>query len=335
MKLSYFNFWIRNTVLYLFFCVLGMIMVLVDERHQIHEKGQFLPVMFNGAIMFAIAHVQVYIHNNFLYERYFGKRNMRYFLGTVLLFSTYFLINYFTPFTFVSNGEILTTCISIFLIYLVGLGFYYVHKNILERNKLFLTGLIEKDDEIRHLKAQLNPHFLFNNLNNLYAYALEQSPKTPEIILELSGVLRYMLYECKEEFVPLQMELRQLDNFIQLNQLQLEERGEVQWHPIDVPEGYRIAPLILTVFVENAFKHSVSSQNDSIRISIEVKMKDGWLYFRCENTYSEESNTQDLSKGIGLENVRKRLEILYPDSHELTIQKNGMLYEVELSMKLM
>lgn len=330
MKLSYFNFWIRNTVLYLFFCVLGMIMVLVDERHQIHEKGQFLPVMFNGAIMFAIAHVQVYIHNNFLYERYFGKRNMRYFLGTVFLFSTYFLINYFTPFTFVSNGEILTTCISIFLIYLVGLGFYYVHKNILERNKLFLTGLIEKDDEIRHLKAQLNPHFLFNALNNLYATSLTNPNETPDKILELSDLLRYQIESSKKERVTLNEEIDFIRKYLSYEQSRNPKLAIGLTLNI-TNNQLMLSPMLFMPFLENAIKYSSGTQHPAISVSISTDKQR--LTYKVRNNY-DPGRREFSGTNTGISNTKQRLNLMYNGKHELIISDSDEMHSVKLTLEL-
>lgn len=192
-----------------------------------------------------------------------------------------------------------------------------------------------KESELQFLTSQINPHFLFNNLNNLYSYSIENSPKTPAIILELSSVLRYMLYECKEKFVPLSKELEQLENFTRLNQLQIEERGQVHFQADNIPSGYQIAPLILLVFIENAFKHSQSSQTEDIEIDIRIEVStDGQLNFFCKNSYFPLTNTDNLPHGIGLANVVKRLNLLYPQAHQLDIHEKENRYEVHLSMEL-
>ncbi len=192
-----------------------------------------------------------------------------------------------------------------------------------------------KESELQYLKSQINPHFLFNNLNNLYSYAIEQSPKTPSIILELSSVLRYMLYDCKEDYVSLSKEIEHLRNFTKLNELQIEERGQVNFITENLQPDYRIAPLILTVFVENAFKHSTASQSDNIKIDISIKVNgNGILKFVCTNTYHKMGNTESLSKGIGLKNVKKRLGILYPNAHEIDINDKNEIYKVSLKMQL-
>ena len=192
-----------------------------------------------------------------------------------------------------------------------------------------------KESELQFLKSQINPHFLFNNLNNIYALSIENSPSTSEMILELSAFLRYMLYECKARYVPLNREIDQLNNFIHLSQMQIEGRGTVDVDIEDIRPGYQIAPLILMVFVENAFKHSSSSQTDQIVIQIKIWMTDDdKLHFQCKNNYLDQTNVPSLSEGIGLENVKKRLQLIYPNAHNLNIQSSVGLYEVDLVIEL-
>lgn len=193
---------------------------------------------------------------------------------------------------------------------------------------------IVQESKLQFLRSQINPHFLFNNLNNLYSYALEGSTKTPEIILELSGLLRYMLYECKEKFVSLEKEIEQLYNFIKLNKLQIENRGFVHFGEKGIKSGYRIAPLILIVFIENAFKHSQSGQSENIEIEIDLDMKENRLYFHCSNNYESSEGLSAVATGIGLKNVRKRLQLLYPNKHELQIHQGENKYKVELAIEL-
>tara|TARA_R110000737_G_scaffold353331_1_gene404277 strand:+ start:17554 stop:18396 length:843 start_codon:yes stop_codon:yes gene_type:complete len=191
-----------------------------------------------------------------------------------------------------------------------------------------------QESELQFLRSQINPHFLFNNLNNLYSYALQESPKTPEIILEMSGVLRYMLYESKEQFVPLKKELEQLGNFIRLYKLQIEDRGEVHFDVEKIDSDFKIAPLILIVFIENAFKHSQSGQSSDIKIDISVKLKNTTLEFICENNYESGFSLDSVAKGIGLKNVKKRLELLYPKKHILQIEEADNSYKVYLKLEL-
>jgi two-component system LytT family sensor kinase len=214
-------------------------------------------------------------------------------------------------------------------------GFKFAWDALRTQQEVELLKSTIKESELKFLRSQINPHFLFNNLNNLYSYAIEFSPKTPEIILKLSAVLRYMLYECKENYVPLAKEVEQLGNFTQLYEMQIEERGVVDFSvEIERPD-YQIAPLILVVFIENAFKHSQASQTDNIVIKIAIQLSEGGrLTFSCRNNFQPPTTTHDISQGIGLENVRKRLQLLYPRAHQLTILESEDQYEVGLSMQL-
>lgn len=214
-------------------------------------------------------------------------------------------------------------------------GFKLAWDATIKQKQLDELKIMVKESELQYLKSQINPHFLFNNMNNLYAHAIENSPKTPEIILDLSSILRYMLYECKAKFVPLSKELEHLKNFTGLYKLQIEGRGNVNFNADDLSSGYQIAPLILPVFIENAFKHSSSSQTENINIDIDLHVMDtGKLTLICKNTYQTQSNLESLSNGIGLKNVKKRLELIYPDLHELKITKSDNLYEVLLTIDL-
>ena len=214
-------------------------------------------------------------------------------------------------------------------------GFKFAWDALRKQQEVELLKSTIKESELKFLRSQINPHFLFNNLNNLYSYAIEFSPKTPEIILKLSSVLRYMLYECQEKYVPLSKEVEQLENFTQLYEMQIEERGEVSFSVAVNQLDYQIAPLILIVFIENAFKHSQSGQSEDIQIDISIELsKEGELNFSCKNNFHPVANTENLAHGIGLENVRKRLQLLYPNAHELVIEETDNQYEVYLSMQL-
>ena len=330
MKLSYFNFWLRNIVLYLFFCLLGLIMVLVDDTHQIHEKGKFIMVILNGGIMFAIAHVQVYIHNRYLYERYFSKQNLKYFIGLVLLAGSYFLINFFTPFTFVASRDVVTMSISIFMIYIVGLGFYYMHKNILERNRRFLTGLLEKDDEIRHLKAQLNPHFLFNALNNLYATSLTDPGETPDKILELSDLLRYQIESSKKERVPLKDEIEFIRKYLSYEQ----NRSPKLKITMDIKmasEQLMLSPMLFMPFIENAIKYSSGTQKPTVSLSITTDKRK--LTFDIWNNY-DPARREFSGTNTGISNTKQRLELMYNEKHELIITDLDDIHTVVLTLVL-
>ena len=206
---------------------------------------------------------------------------------------------------------------------------------IIKQNEVEQLKSLVQESELQFLKSQINPHFLFNNLNNLYAHSIENSPKTPTIILELSSVLRYMLYDCKENFVPVNKEIEHLKHYTALNKLQIGARGIVVFDTNIENSTFEISPLVLVVFIENAFKHSSETQSQNISIKIHtVITKQGILEFKCENNYSSEYELSHHSKGIGLENVKKRLNLLYPKKHNLRIDKDDTNFKVNLTLKL-
>jgi len=186
-------------------------------------------------------------------------------------------------------------------------GFKFAWDAQRKERELSLLKEAINDSQLQFLKSQINPHFLFNSLNNLYSYALEKSDKTPSIILELSSLLRYMLYDCRESYVSLEKEVKYLRDFTKLQSLQIEDRGDISFTSSDNFQGAMIAPLILIVFIENCFKHSTSSQSDKIKIDIDLQLKDDMLHLLCQNTHTKSSNTEKLTQGIGLANVKTRL----------------------------
>ncbi|MBU2951449.1 histidine kinase [Tamlana agarivorans] len=254
----------------------------------------------------------------------------------VILTEEFFLEKVFFPNTDRSNSfpGVFYMLADILPIITILSGFKFTWDAIVKQRQVEkLTSHIQ-ESELQFLKSQINPHFLFNNLNNLYSYAIESSPKTPVIILELSSVLRYMLYECKARYVSIIKEIEHLKNFTQLNELQIEERGVINFSSENINSQYEIAPLILVVFIENAFKHSQSAQSENIEIAIKISMENNQLHFHCRNNFMPFNKPDNLTHGIGLKNVKKRLDLLYPGAHELRISDSDNIYDIQLNLKL-
>ncbi len=199
---------------------------------------------------------------------------------------------------------------------------------------------LEKDkaqSEAMFLKSQLNPHVLFNNLNNIYSFALHQPEKTPEMILKLAEVMRYMLYDSQHDFVPLNQELQYLDNYIELQITQLEGRGEIKFEKKGDFAHNEIAPMMLISVIENCFKHAARTKADDLRILIKIQVEDNQLELFTENTFEEKlaDSEDDLTTGgIGLSNVQRRLQLIYPDRHQLLVKTIEDIYIVSLSIAL-
>lgn len=190
------------------------------------------------------------------------------------------------------------------------------------------------ESELKFLKSQVNPHVLFNNLNNIYSYALEKSDKVPEMLLKLSEIMRYMLKDGTETMVPLKKEIKYLENFIELQKLRLEGRGDVGFSVQGDPGDHKVAPLLLVSFVENSFKHSMKTEED-IYINILIIIEDGELTFVARNNFSDIKNSLERETGgIGLQNVKKRLQLIYEDKHSLLIEQSGDEFTVHLTLNL-
>lgn len=189
--------------------------------------------------------------------------------------------------------------------------------------------------ELNFLKAQVHPHFLFNTLNNLYALTLQSSQSAPKVVLKLSELMSYMLYDAQSASIALGKEIAHIQNYVELEKLRYNNRLEVSLNVSGEIGQKRIAPLLLIPFVENAFKHGVANDIDQVWVTIDIKAQAAWVSVQVENSYTPGIAASAGEKsGIGLQNVTRRLELLYPQMHELTIQKEQDRYMVDLKIKL-
>lgn len=192
--------------------------------------------------------------------------------------------------------------------------------------------------ELNFLKGQLHPHFLFNTLNNLYALTLNQSPRSPSVVMGLSEILRYMLYEANTDVVDLEKDLKIVQSYIELEKIRYEERLDIHFSINGILSSCCIAPLLILPLVENAFKHGVSEQIGQVWINIDLAVKSNFLKFKISNSKPEISITkkeQNRHHGsIGLGNVRKRLEILYPSAHQFRVLEEEEMFAVILELEL-
>lgn len=190
--------------------------------------------------------------------------------------------------------------------------------------------------ELQLLKAQAHPHFLFNTLNNIYSFSLDKSLKTPGLILKLSSLLSYMIYDCKAEQVPLEKELEIMKNYIDLEKERYGNRIEISWIVEGDVRNKFISPLLMLPFLENAFKHGASEQLEKPWLVLDIFVMNDVLKCEIINSKNEialPGNDNDC-KGIGINNVKKRLEYLYPGKHELTINDKGDSFAIFLIVKL-
>lgn len=192
------------------------------------------------------------------------------------------------------------------------------------------------ESELQFLKSQINPHFLFNTLNNIYTLAYLKEDNAAPMIMKLSELLRYMLYQCQEQWVPLPDEVAFLRNVVEMQKLKSDLfQQQISFEVTGVAAGHRIAPLLLLTFFENCFKHSDLDLNAQSRIRIRLDVDDqNKLYFYCFNTKRSVIPTTNEHGGIGLANLKKRLDLTYPRRHTLEITDNADTFEIRLTLSL-
>ncbi|MCW5516312.1 sensor histidine kinase [Muriicola sp. Z0-33] len=266
---------------------------------------------------FAILVVLVYVNSEFLLP-YFLKRRIylpyAILITTVAVVATQLYCNYLAQ-----CGCSLMKCLSDYLwqtlVPIVFFSFVWMLYRYLEKQEEI--SLIKKENtlmELQYLKSQINPHVLFNNLNTIYSYALEKPDQAPELILKLSDNLKHVLYESNGQKVPLTNELEYISNYIDFQRIRTENIKEINYSTSGDFGEYEIAPLLLITLIENAFKHSAAKSTISITISVH----EGVLECNCKNLVGLSKNLDEHTP-IGLDNLKKRLSLLYKNKHELTL----------------
>ena len=193
----------------------------------------------------------------------------------------------------------------------------------LERKKI--------EAELQFLKAQMHPHFLFNTLNNLYALTLKKSDQAPDVVLKISSILDYILYQCNGERVDLEKEIKLVKDYIELEKLRCGDRCDVNFSINGSVDSMQIMPLIFLPFVENAFKHGVAKNSEKSWIKIELNIAHRNIEFQISNSYKSEPDTT--GSGIGLNNVKARLNAVYGNNYVLKIDNSDNIYSVDLTIK--
>ena len=271
------------------------------------------------------------------------KKYVKFGLGIFILGLVVFLARYFLEtklFThFGMNAKFLdSTPRLVFLIIMIeviiisfSILLRMAQKKFEMERRLLKENQLRLESELRFFKAQMSPHFLFNTLNNIYSLSLLQSEQTPEAILKLSQLLRYLLYECDKPFISLQREVESLQLFIELYQLKYEEKLKVKLEVLgDI--RYAIEPMILIPLLENAFKYSGVGDTEEGFIHIKIKAEAERLHFDIINSRQMEYQPSTSYGGIGLENIRRRLKVKYPDNHAFSISETLDSFEVKLQL---
>jgi len=287
-----------------------------------------------------IYHIGLFYGNAyFLYPRLFTKKRWWIYvlvLGAIVVISGYaklFILRWTDP-TFPLNSfnsRIIFFPTAAFLIVSI------IYRFIIDRvqfEKLEKERKAERlISELKFLRSQVSPHFLFNMMTNMVSLARQNSALLEPSLIKLSDLLRYMLYEPGEEKFPVSKEADYLKNYIELQQLRFGEGVNIQLDINDNFDDFSIEPMLLLPFAENAFKHGIGLVKDPF-IRISLRVQDRNLVFNASNNYNKKNLSKDKNSGIGLANVRNRLQLLYPEKFRLAIQDNGEIYCVELNINL-
>lgn len=328
----------------LFWIMLFLFLYVVSNR-----AGGFLFNLGVGFTDVSFYAILVYFNLNYLIPNYLT--NQKIFTYLILLVLSAIII---TPIKLVvlyfifsgmeeAQASLLSNRYFYFVSSLIILGGSTIMKiisdwsrNLREKRELETRTM---QSELRFLKSQINPHFLFNTLNNLYALTLKQSEKAPEIVIKLSEMMRYMLYECNEKRVPLRKEVNYIQNYLDLEALRQGKNVDITFEVEGELRDQMIAPLMFTPFLENSFKHGLNNNISSGFVNIQMNITDHKVHFFIENSKSDAPPTlpggnTGRSGGIGLTNLNRRLNLLYPDKYSLRIDDKPGAYAVNLELDL-
>lgn len=339
-RLSVFftNKWIYHSLFwilyYLFVCA------AFYTAYDFHDLSFYIQISAFMPVSAALVYINIYI----LIPAYLYKRKYFYYALTLIL--ALFLMAY-------ADQQIKNLYIHLgykIYTYTSGLGFKSLFSEAVEL--FYLTGLttgikLSKDwiqnqqlmkekekqyleTELNFLKTQIHPHFFFNTLNNLYSLTLKKSDQAPEVVLKLSGLMSYMLYESNAAKVSLNKEITYLQNYLDLEKLRFGQRLSVSFEIEGEIDEVSIPPMILILFVENSFKHGVKNNINKIIIEIFLKVEGAYLFFSIKNPVGE--NAPRENTGIGLKNARRRLELLYGKNYQLDISEKDNEFNVSLKM---
>ncbi|HAS45509.1 MAG TPA: hypothetical protein DCS93_33805 [Microscillaceae bacterium] len=284
--------------------------------------------------------IPIYFNHLFLVRRYFdkGKFGKYIFIFIILGLGISLFAVLVDPEEKVFGKELdfrqrfILASFGNIMILLVGLTILLAKRSIIQTPKKLKNQLLIQEMEMKLLKAQLNPHFLFNSLNNIYALSLDSLPETSDMILKLSELMRYQLQSSKKEMVPLEDELNFIRNYVDLERIRLTERADVRLRIEGEGFQAKIAPMLLVPFIENSFKHGIDTLEDSF-IHIHLTIEDQKLTFIIENSIPSKKGNK-ISTKTGLDNTRRRLDLLYKKLYDLKIQAENNTFKVRLELNI-
>jgi len=299
------------------------------------------PYFFYVHLIDFITWVVIFYFNTYLLiPRLFYKRKYgQYSAVVVFIFLLLLVIHRLSFYAFLSdrpyhlNGFVMFSILPCVFIIAVSTAFKMFSDQIENETRIKERETENLKTELSFLRSQVSPHFMFNVLNNMVALARKHSDDLEPSLIKLSSLLRYMLYETNEQSVALEKEVEYLQSYIDLQQQRFGKSVDLCVDLKEIDNNYFIEPMLLIPFVENAYKHGIGMVQDA-EIRIALKVKNGLLQFEVKNKFTETTQTNDQTKGIGLHNVQRRLNLLYKNRHTLTITRNGNWFLVSLQIKI-
>lgn len=287
--------------------------------------------------------ISFYVNYFFLIPKFlFAKKGWLYFAVLSLMIATVFfsigtifIIGGFNMEALNSSDPLIEKIIPVIIINAFSLWLLAIVSSILWSfyNRLKDTENERLTAQIASLKSQINPHFLFNTLNNIYATAIDTSPKAADMVEKLSEMMRYTMRETQQEVVSLEDELNYISNYIELQRLRLDRRVKLEYSSLENIPNLQIAPMLLIPFIENAFKHGVNSEQKS-HIKIDIVMTKNELQLSVVNNKVDIQQSSSERSGLGIENTKHRLNLIYPAKHLLVINETEKLFNISLYINL-
>ncbi len=292
--------------------------------------------------------ILVYFNLYFLLPRYFEKKKYTQYLiffhvALLVVSAARVYTDYIFPYHF-SQGALLkqylftpthytSIIISGYIVVVMTMSMKFIKDYFVNIELRHRMQLQKVESELRELRNQVNPHFLFNVLGNIYSLAYMKSDKAPLMISKLSDMMRYILYDCKSPLVPLHKEIEYLNNFIDLHQLRKEGKMNIRFEVEGNPGNFYIQPLLFLPLFENCFKHGNLEDIANGKMRSKLTVRDNTLRLEIENSYKPKAPGQTKEGGVGLENIRNRLALLYPGRHSLKISHDNGMYRVVLTLE--
>jgi len=232
------------------------------------------------------------------------------------------------------KGRIYDNVIPHFFLVIAGASFKLMFDQLNLQKRMAELAKDKAEAELNFLKSQINPHFLFNSLNSVYFLIDKNNPDARQALHKFSDMLRYQLYEANGEKIPIEKEIDYLQDYVHLQQLRKDENYKVQFNCARDVRDFSIEPLLLIPFVENAFKHISHKANGSNFVKLDMARSNGYFEFVVENSCEKGVYTTEQHGGIGMNNVKRRLELLYPGTHQLTIDEATDTFKINLKLKI-